>query len=87
MTPPDYYEYTSNHREQVLNSALCGCFYCLTIFKPSEIVEWCDRGQTAICPHCNIDSIIGSGSDYVIDDEFLRDLNRQSFKPSTNKEQ
>ena len=79
------HELSFKHREQVLNSAVCGCFYCITIFKPTEIVEWCDKGQTAICPHCNIDSIIGSGSGYIIDDEFLRDLNRQSFTRNKGK--
>lgn len=73
------HEYSANHRDQILNSVICGCFHCLAIFKPVEIVEWCDKAQTAICPHCNIDAVIGSGSGFVIDDEFLEDLNKQSF--------
>lgn len=79
------YEYSANHRVQVLNSAFCGCFHCLTIFQPSEIIEWCDKAQTAICPHCNIDAIIGSGSGHKITDEFLNELNQQYFRSRNKK--
>lgn len=48
----------SNNREQLSKCNLCGCFYCLKIFNPKLIVDWCDDSQTAICPYCGIDSII-----------------------------
>jgi Zn finger protein HypA/HybF involved in hydrogenase expression len=36
----------------------CGCFKCLEIFDISEIKEWTDNDQTAICPKCNADSVL-----------------------------
>jgi hypothetical protein len=36
----------------------CGCYYCLKIYSPSKITEWCDSDQTAICPECGIDAVI-----------------------------
>ena len=41
----------------------CGCFYCLQTFAPSEIIKWVDKGQTALCPKCGIDSVLPSVTD------------------------
>ena len=30
------------HEEAIINSKKCGCFHCLNIFKPTDIVEWID---------------------------------------------
>ncbi len=63
--------------------AQSGCFYCLRIFSPAEIVEWVDEvdrvGTTAICPHCGIDSVIGSLSGDPITREFLGAMHKQWF--------
>jgi hypothetical protein len=37
---------------------VAGCFYCVTVFDVQEIDEWIDGGQTALCPHCGIDSVL-----------------------------
>lgn len=34
------------------------CFHCLKTCSSSEINEWTDSENTAICPHCGIDSIL-----------------------------
>jgi hypothetical protein len=75
---------SSGHRNQILRSELCGCFYCLEEFPPTAIGEWCDEdstgeGQTALCPRCGIDSVIGSASGYPITREFLEAMNRRWF--------
>jgi len=66
------------NRDQVEKSDFCGCYYCLKIYKPKDIVEWCDGGRTALCPHCGIDSIIGSYR-VVLSKEFLEDCHRYWF--------
>ena len=46
--------FSNNHMEALKKDKICGCFYCLKIFPPSEIEEWiiadndCDRYGTAI---------------------------------------
>jgi len=49
-----------------------------------EIKEWTDELHaeqvTAICPHCSIDSVIGSASGHPISEEFLVALKEQWFK-------
>ena len=77
------HEFSIYHRDQILKSDICGCFYCLAIFKPSDIKEWVDErngiGTTALCPGCGIDAAIGSTSRFVITKEFLERMNRHLF--------
>jgi len=84
------HHYSSNHRESVLDSDVCGCFYCLSIFSPSEIEDWVDArkdeidinesGQTALWPRCGIDSVLGSASGYPITRDFLQKMNDYWFQ-------
>jgi len=67
------------HRVELQASSLCGCFYCLAIFAPAEVSEWSDEGQTAECPKCTIDSVIGSASGYPITAEFLHRMHDKWF--------
>ena len=70
---------SSYHRSELERSTLCGCFYCFAIFPPSEIIEWTDDGQTALCPKCPVDSVIGSASGYPITLEFLQRMHDHWF--------
>jgi hypothetical protein len=71
------------HRDEILASEVCGCFYCLAVFPPSEIRKWVDTkdsiGQTALCPKCDVDSVIGSNSGYPIEPEFLSQMRKHWF--------
>lgn len=60
------------NRDLLRNSDLCGCFYCLDTFDYANIEEWTDNEDTALCPNCKIDSVIGSDSGYPITPEFLK---------------
>lgn len=59
---------TSNEKE-IKDSEFCVCFSCSSTFLPNEITEWIpDReGNTAMCPICNTDTVIGSASGYPIE--------------------
>ena len=82
MNEPDYiraHKHSSRHREELMSSENCGCFYCLEIYNPQEITEWVYKnesrvGQCALCPKCGIDSVIGSASGYPITKEFLQEM-------------
>jgi hypothetical protein len=62
---------SSNHRVDIERSQLCGCFHCKQTFGPDRIREWIDDGSTALCPKCEIDSVIGDGSGLQITKDFL----------------
>jgi hypothetical protein len=72
--PSDAHRHSISHREEVLASEVCGCFYCLATYPPSAIAEWTDGGDTALCPRCGIDAVIGSASRYPVTRSFLRDM-------------
>ncbi|MDO4562919.1 MAG: cytoplasmic protein [Clostridia bacterium] len=63
----------------------CGCFCCGKICDSKGITEYltgdndCDRGGTALCPYCGIDSVIGESSGYPITEEFLAAMKKKWF--------
>lgn len=72
------------HRDEVLRSERCGCFYCQRTFTPAEVRHWVDEedgvGMTALCPHCGIDAVIGSASGLPLTPEFLTAMKRRWFR-------
>ena len=79
------HEFCSDHQPELEKDNVCGCFYCMRIFQPSEIKEWlvfdnsCDRRGTAVCPYCDIDSVIGESSGYPITEDFLKAMHAHWF--------
>jgi hypothetical protein len=51
----------------------------MKIFNPAEITEWVDDGDTALCPYCGIDSVIGESSGFPITDKFLKEMHQRWF--------
>ena len=67
------------NREILEKSELVGCFYCLKIFNPSEIKEWIDDEQTAICPYCGIDSVMAGPPHQALNTEMLQEKHDKEF--------
>ena len=82
-TPADLivqaHKHSFKNRNEIERSTLCGCFYCEKNFAPSEIVEWIDGNQTAMCPFCGIDSVLGNFSGFALTKEFLHSMNEHWF--------
>lgn len=74
------HQFSSEHKKELLESELCGCFFCCKTFKPDEIIDWIEdkNGETAICPHCDIDSVL-SDKYPIKDDDFLSEMNKYWF--------
>ena len=72
--------HSSRHSSELKAGDACGCFYCRSTFKPSEITEWVDDDDTALCPKCGIDSVIGSRSGYPVTSvDFLKAMHAYWF--------
>jgi hypothetical protein len=39
MEITDAHKHSIRHRDEVLTSDVCGCFYCLAVFAPGEIKD------------------------------------------------
>ncbi len=74
------HKYSNNHREELSHDKKSGCFYCLKIFSPKKIKRWIDNNQTALCPYCDIDSIIGESSGFPITKSFLKQMHKYWFQ-------
>ena len=73
------HRFSSRNRNGLEKDSKCGCFYCLKIFNPIVIDEWWDHEDTAVCPYCGIDSVIGENSGFPITELFLKGMHAQWF--------
>ncbi|MDF1661697.1 MAG: hypothetical protein P1V97_07985 [Planctomycetota bacterium] len=60
--PPDPSPVSIRNRADLESSQSCGCYFCLSVYSPQLIQRWIDSNQTALCPHCGIDSVISGDS-------------------------
>lgn len=73
------------NKELIKKSNNCGCYYCKSMLKPSEVkyMEEIDGYYTAICPNCGIDSVLDDKSvenfQEELNEEFLERLNKKAF--------
>jgi hypothetical protein len=76
-------EHSLGNKAEIQASQECGCFYCMHIFSGSEVTEWIDQGkpfgETALCPDCGLDTVIGSNSGYPITKGFLYKMHEKWF--------
>lgn len=53
----------------------CSCYHCCKNFKLSEITQWTDEGQTALCPFCSVDAVLEGH----IQENILKSINKYWF--------
>ena len=65
----------------VERSVVCGCFCCCRIYDSLEVTDMFPaRGEnTAMCPYCGIDSVIGDYSGIPIRKDVLKELSQLGF--------
>lgn len=76
------HRYSAKNRSALKNDLICGCFYCLNIFSPVEIIEWIEgagEDDTALCPQCGVDSVIGESSGFDMTEKFFQQMNKNWF--------
>ena len=69
----------TKNRDLLEKSPKCGCFYCESVYDPSEIKNWIDGRTTAMCAKCGIDSVIPETEDYPLTTEFLKKMHDYWF--------
>jgi hypothetical protein len=73
------HDHAFRQREELSQSDGCGCFYCFQTYSPSEVKTWVDDNQTAICPRCGMDSVIGSASGFPLTKVALRKMYARTY--------
>lgn len=96
------HRHSIDNRSSVEASTVCGCFYCMHIFRPEDITAWVGldlsrfndpnaNADTAVCPRCGSESVIGNRSGYEITAHFLSQMHEAWFertaihRPSSRK--
>lgn len=86
------YRYVSNNWAQIQASSICGCCSCVQIFPPDEIVAWTGLdiddiedpraidNQTALCPRCGSEAVIGDKSGFPVNAQSLARMNEAWFQ-------
>ena len=74
-----------HHRAEIDASDRCGCFSCCKTFRPAAIVAWIKDDastsrQTARCPECGIDAVIGSASGLPLTATFLKRMRMHWYR-------
>lgn len=69
------------NKESVLRSKLCGCFSCLKTFAPDEVAFRKEMvgHETAWCPYCDIDAVLGDATGFPITSEFFDEMKKEWF--------
>ncbi len=73
------HEHSSFNREEIMKSSMCLCFYCCQIFPSIEVKKFGNRG-TALCPKCEIDSVIGDAAGFDCTLQFSQDMCKYWFQ-------
>lgn len=79
------HKHSYKHRIEIEASARCGCFSCFKFFPTASIKSWIDGNQTALCPLCGVDTILGSASRFTLDETFLRRMHTHLFAPGSKR--
>jgi hypothetical protein len=86
------HRHTTNNRTELEASATCGCCSCLEIIPTGEIVAWSGldmdnfanpdaaSAETALCPRCGSEALIGDKSGFPLNPDFLSRMNQAWFQ-------
>ena len=72
----------NGNRQKLSQASVCGCFYCLRIYDPKEIVWESDEDNTAMCPYCGIDAVIAESQSLPVTKAFLKKMREFWFTES-----
>ncbi|HEY9789375.1 MAG TPA: cytoplasmic protein [Candidatus Obscuribacterales bacterium] len=76
----DAYKGATSNKQSLAESKLCGCFFCLKIFSPNLIERYLAAEDTAICPFCQIDSVLPATNQTWVSPEFLAAMHKFWFE-------
>ncbi len=79
------HDHCIRNREEIARSQRCFCFYCTLVFPATDVVSWVREASghdTALCPNCGIDSVIGDASGFAPDEGLIRGMREIWFGDS-----
>lgn len=76
------------NRESISKSSTCVCYHCLCRFSANAVDNWIEdiKDDTAICPACGIDSVLGDATGLDLSDAVILQVSKKSFGVGDNNE-
>ena len=74
------HNHSFKNQEEISKSLICYCFHCKRASASSQITKWVDDGETATCPRCGIDSMIGDASGYEMTGPLMEEMHTFWFE-------
>jgi hypothetical protein len=86
------FRHSLQNRAELESSSVCGCFHCMQMFSPEEIIAWSgwnpetlddpqsEGTETALCPRCGSESVVGDKSGYAVNPQFLVRMHEAWFQ-------
>ena len=75
----EIYKHSCRNHAELKQSLKCGCFSCGRIFDATEVEDYIDGGETALCPYCDVESVVGDASGIELNLIVLNELNKMYF--------
>lgn len=70
------------NRQIIEQSNNVGCFHCVKIYPKQDIKEYTDKGQTVICPLCEVDSVVGDMCGFELTEDIIKKANEYWYPKS-----
>lgn len=84
MTFEEAHSRSLRNQKVIQSSELCGCFCCLSTYPSKEVTEFVRVDETAICPRCGVDAVLGDQSGCSLTQSFLREMQVRWFNEKTS---
>lgn len=75
-------KHSYNNKHEIEKSKMCGCYYCMRTF-PASLIRYQDYvmlDNSALCPLCGIDAVIGDASGVPINKKVLTEMYHAKFE-------
>ncbi len=70
------------NRPMLEGTGRAACFGCLAEVQTARVTEYVDAGQTALCPHCGLDTLLPMSESDSLDSSLLTALNERYLRPA-----
>ena len=76
-----YHSHTIRNRQEIDQSVYCHCISCTRSYPSPIVTDFIKdgEGETALCPYCGIDAVIGDSCRLIINQAILTYLNKKWF--------
>jgi len=78
MTKEELLDAATDNQEAVIESNMCGCFVCGSIYPSVDVDEFV--GETALCPVCKRQGVLPSSTEMPVHEKtFLNEVKNKFF--------